>query len=253
MKIYNLLLEKEAKEVLDSLLTLDDKVYIVGGYVRDLLSKGYADDVDILISQKIYDAIINGKLKDFEIKKVGTKNTKIIYILEYKKFYIFDISILETDLKTDMLNRDFTMNALAINYKTKDLIDYVNGVEDIKNKTIRAIGNPEDVFKYDPIRMLRALRFAAKLEFKIEENTFAAIVKLKDLLKTVSPTRIHMELLKGTENNYVEYFKLLEKTGIIYLLFPEFEGMKKLMHDARGQHYNESLYQHIIDVLMKIE
>lgn len=121
----------------------------------------------------------------------------------------------------DAVRRDFTVNALYYNIRDFSVIDYVEGVADLKRGILRVIGDPESRYREDPVRMLRAVRFAAKLGFKIEENTAAPFRFLASLLTSVPPARMYEEVLKLFHGGYaLETFELLRHYGLFRHLFP---------------------------------
>jgi poly(A) polymerase len=121
----------------------------------------------------------------------------------------------------DALRRDFTVNALYYNIRDFSVMDYVGGAEDLKRGILRMIGDPETRYREDPVRMLRVIRFAAKLGFRIEERTAAPIRDLAQLLLTVPPARTFEEVLKLFHGGYaVETYELLRQYGLFQFLFP---------------------------------
>lgn len=123
--------------------------------------------------------------------------------------------------ESDALRRDFTVNALFYSIADYSVIDYTDGVQDLRQGLIRIIGDPETRFTEDPVRMVRAVRFAATLGFEIEENTYRALLELKDNVALASPARMYEEVLKlfllgEGEKNY----QLLRKTGLFGVIFP---------------------------------
>jgi len=131
-----------------------------------------------------------------------------------------------TSAREDALRRDFTINGLMFDPIREKLYDYVNGVEDIRANTIRAIGNPMERFDEDKLRLMRAVRFATRFEFQIEENTLAAIEKLASSIVEVSQERIRMELTKIiTGKNAGTGLQLLYDTGLLEHILPEVSAM----------------------------
>jgi poly(A) polymerase len=121
----------------------------------------------------------------------------------------------------DALRRDFTVNALYYNIRDFTVVDYIGGVRDLEAGILRIIGDPETRYREDPVRMLRAVRFAAKLGFRIEEKTAAPIRELAPLLATVPPARLYEEVLKLFHGGYaVKTFELLRAYGLFRYLFP---------------------------------
>jgi len=121
----------------------------------------------------------------------------------------------------DAIRRDLTVNALYYNIRDRGVMDYVGGVEDLRAGVIRVIGDPETRFREDPVRMLRAVRFAAKLSFRLDEKTAEPMQRLAPLLADVSPARMFEEVLKLFHGGYAaETFELLRQHGLFQYLFP---------------------------------
>ena len=140
----------------------------------------------------------------------------------------------ETDARQDVLRRDFTINALLLDAASLDspspashVVDHVGGLEDLRNSIVRAIGDPEQRFEEDHLRMLRAIRFAARFSFEIEPATMAAIRKLHERILRVSPERIRDELVRIlTEGAARRGFELLDASGLLNDILPEVAAMK---------------------------
>src|SRR6202041_3695804 len=127
----------------------------------------------------------------------------------------------------DVKRRDFTINALLMDSETNEVLDFVGGREDLKAGIVRAIGNPEERFREDKRRLVRAVRFAARLHYAIEAKTFHAIRKLAPEIKQVSPERIRDELTKIlTEGAARRGFELLDETRLLPEILPEIARMK---------------------------
>ena len=133
----------------------------------------------------------------------------------------------ETDVRLDVTRRDFTINALLLDPETGQVEDFVGGKADLENKVIRAIGVPERRFREDHLRMLRAVRFAARLGFDIHPDTEAAIVRLHPLIADVSAERVRDEIVRIlTEGHARRGFELLSKTHLLHMILPEVEAMQ---------------------------
>jgi poly(A) polymerase len=133
----------------------------------------------------------------------------------------------ESNPSEDVLRRDFTINALMQDPVTGEILDFVGGREDLKLRRIRAIGDPETRFREDHLRLLRAVRFAARLEFEIEERTFEAIRRLHELIRRVSAERVRDELVRILiEGGARRGFELLDATGLLNEILPEVAAMK---------------------------
>jgi len=133
----------------------------------------------------------------------------------------------ETDPRQDALRRDFTINALLLDPVSGEVLDFVNGRADLDAKLIRAIGDPERRFHEDHLRLLRAVRFAARLGFEIEPETFAAIQRLAPLIHSVSAERVRDEIARIlTEGGVRKGFELLDATGLLIEVLPEVAALK---------------------------
>jgi poly(A) polymerase len=131
------------------------------------------------------------------------------------------------DPREDVERRDFTINGLLLDPINNEILDYVGGRSDLAAKIIRAIGNPELRFAEDKLRMLRGIRFAARLEYSIDGNTFAAIQRLAGQTRQVSRERVRDELTRMlTEGHARRAFELLDSSGLLYEVLPEISAMK---------------------------
>jgi poly(A) polymerase len=133
----------------------------------------------------------------------------------------------ETDPREDAARRDFTINGMMMDPETGAVLDFVGGQTDLQARLVRAIGDPEIRFREDHLRLLRAVRFAARLQFEIEPVTFAAIRRNHSLIRTVSAERVRDELIRIlTEGGARRGFELLDATGLLADLLPEVAAMK---------------------------
>jgi len=212
-------------KAINLLETNNYEVYVVGGAVRDYLLGKTPSDYDLSTNatpEEIKQVFANYFTIDTGIKH-GTVTVmidhKLLEITTYREEegYIdfrrpSKVTFIK-NIKSDLARRDFTINAICFNRKFLDLHD---GINDLENKIIKAIGKPEERFTEDPLRILRALRFASTLDFEIEKATKNAVLKYFPLLKKVSKERINVELSKllvgkNVKQILIEYKDLLEK------------------------------------------
>lgn len=198
-------LYEDAYDIIDQLNTHGFEAYIVGGAVRDRLLDKQVNDIDIATNALPEDV---SHLFD-QVIPVGIEHGTVIVRHHHRSFEVTtyrqesaytdsrrpDQVTFVTDIKSDLSRRDFTMNAMAEG-KDHQLIDPFGGIEDLKYKRIKAVGNPFERFEEDPLRMMRALRFSAQLGFEIEMETKAAMIKLAHLIESVSIERVQVELDK---------------------------------------------------------
>jgi putative nucleotidyltransferase with HDIG domain len=219
------------------------KAYVVGGFVRDLLLNRPSKDIDIVVlgdgidfaqdfanqlPQKTDFAVFKTygtamvKTPEWEIEFVGAR--KESYVKESRK-----PDVLPGTLSDDQLRRDFTINALAISLNQEnlfELIDPFNGVEDLQNKLLRTPLLPGETFNDDPLRMMRAIRFATQLQFSIHAQTYAALSEFSDRLSIVSQERIIDEFNKILASKKPSIgLEMLYETGLLKLFFTELDAM----------------------------
>ncbi len=208
------------------------ETYLAGGSVRDLVMHKSPKDFDIATNST------PDQLMDMFPKALSVGREFGVIILPFQDFQIEiasfrsdgeyldgrrPSSVRFTSAKEDALRRDFTVNALFLDLKTSEIIDYVGGLRDIQAKTLKAVGDPIKRFTEDKLRMMRALRFSAQLNFVIEPKTFSAIQTLQHEIKVVSPERIRDELVKLFQTQSIATgLKGLFETGLINSLHPQF-------------------------------
>jgi len=241
--------------------------YVVGGFVRDLILKRPSKDIDIVCmgegmgiklaeelaatkKENAFKSIFKNfgtaqvKLDEWEVEFVGAR--KESYESHSRKPFIENGSLQE-----DQNRRDFTINAMAISLQKNDLgnlLDPFNGIEDIKKKIIRTPLDPEITFSDDPLRMMRANRFASQLGFDIYPDTFDAIIKMKDRINIVSMERVTDELNKIILSAKPSYgFKLLYFCGLLDIIFPEFVALQGAEF-VEGKGHKDNFY-HTLQVL----
>jgi tRNA nucleotidyltransferase/poly(A) polymerase len=241
------------------------KAYIVGGAVRDILLSIRPKDIDIATNVPVE------KIKElFTTYEAGTNEKFGVILVRYKEetFEVCafrkdgaytdgrrpDEVIFTQDFKEEASRRDFTINAMALNIFDFDgeIIDYFGGIEDLNNKIIRCVGNPYDRFNEDKLRMLRAIRFANKLDFKLDPDLFQAIKDMSSLIKEISAERIYDELKKmgnGRGCVFADAIVLLKKTGLLEQILPEINALENLEHNPEYHPESLDVLGHTIEAL----
>lgn len=238
--VVNEKLKKYGIEIIDKLVENGFQAFFVGGYIRDLLLKREINDIDIATDahpekvMSIFSRVIPTGLKHGTVTviidnipfEVTTFRSEGKYFDYRRPAEVFFVSSLIEDLK----RRDFTINAMAMN-KDDQIIDPFNGQAAIDNKLIIAVGSAAERFTEDPLRMLRAIRFAAQLNFKIEENTWKSILESASLIRYIANERIKIELIKTINSVNPELgINLLIKSRMINWI-NGFENVKLLNTD----------------------
>ena len=243
--------------------------YVIGGFVRDFfLKRGTAKDIDIVavgsgidLALKVSELLPN-KPKVQVFKTYGTamlryKDVEIEFVGARKESYSENSrnpDVSEGTLQDDQNRRDFTINALAlslneINYG--ELLDPFNGIEDLEHKIIKTPLNPDITYSDDPLRMMRAIRFASQLNFKIEQDSLSAISNNVHRLKIITRERIIDELNKIIASKEPSIgFLLLEKTGLLKQILPELLALKGV-EEVEGQKHKDNFY-HTLEVVDNI-
>lgn len=228
-------IDTDALKIMHRLIRKGFKAYLVGGGVRDLLLEKKPKDFDIATDatpKQIKSLFRNCRIigKRFKLAHIFFKDQKIIEVSTFRDKASENISTLSKDNiygteVTDVTRRDLTINALYYDLKTFSIIDYVGGFKDLQKKVIRLIGNANDKVVEDPVRMWRAIRHAAKCDFKIEPESKKAILENINLIKQIPIMRMHDELKKDFCSGFsYEIFKLAQKYNILDLLLPELTG-----------------------------
>ena len=253
----------------ESAASLNIDAYVIGGYVRDfILNRGTHKDIDIVaigsgisLAQEVAKRL-TGEPKVKVFKTYGTAminfdDMEIEFVGARKESYqrdsrnpIFEDGTLEDDQN----RRDFTINALALNLNKAhygNLLDPFEGVHDLEMKIIRTPQDPDITYSDDPLRMLRAIRFATQLGFTIEKESLAAIEKNKDRIKIITKERIVTELNKILEADVPSQgFLLLEETGLLSHILPELIALKGI-DEVEGQRHKDNFY-HTLEVVDNI-
>lgn len=228
--------------VTEILTTSGFQAYLVGGCVRDLITGKLPKDFDVTTNAKpeqivklftgaemkvVYENIFGTVAVIYEDEEL-TSSVRQIEITPYRQETTYSdarhpdqVSFAE-HINDDLMRRDFTMNALAYDPVSHETIDLYGGLDDIANKTIRTVGDANERFNEDALRMLRAIRFAAQIGFAVSHETLDAIVKNRELLKKVSQERIRDEFIKMIDSkNPAIAIGLMKQLGILEIVIPE--------------------------------
>jgi len=230
--------KQAATEIVRTLRQKGHSAYLVGGCVRDLLLGKEPADYDVatsatpdLVMQYFPQTYPVGAQFGVVLVEIGNKD--FVEVATFRSDVSYsdgrhpDAVRYTESAKDDVQRRDFTINGLLLDPENDQVLDYVGGQMDLKSGIVRAIGNPVRRFEEDKLRMLRAVRFAARFGYKIEDGTFAAIEGLAGEIKQVSRERVRDELLKMlTEGHARRAFELLDSTGILEYILPEITRMK---------------------------
>lgn len=248
---------------------LDIDAYVIGGFVRDfILERGTAKDIDVVavgsgieLALKVAELLPN-KPKVQIFKTYGTamlrfQEIEIEFVGARKESYTEDSrnpEVKEGSLQDDQNRRDFTINALAISLNKSsfgNLLDPFGGVADLKSKIIRTPLDPTITYSDDPLRMMRAIRFATQLNFLIEEKSLKAISRNADRLKIITRERVMVEVNKILEAPVPSIgFLHLEQTGLLEQILPELTNLKGVQ-EVEGQKHKDNFY-HTLEVVDNI-
>ncbi|PCJ23992.1 MAG: tRNA nucleotidyltransferase [Flavobacteriales bacterium] len=256
------------KIITEAAQQLNVEAYVIGGFVRDIILERPSKDIDVV-------AIGSGiDLANAVAKKIGKRTKVTIFksfgtaMLNYKEYQVEFVGarkesynrnsrkpIIENGtLEDDQNRRDFTINALAISlnqHNLGELLDPFNGIKDIESKTLRTPLDPDITYSDDPLRMLRAIRFATQLNFSINEASLKSITKNKERIKIISNERVIDEINKIILSPTPSIgFKILFDTELLEIIFPELDNLKGV-EVINGQSHKDNFY-HTIEVLDNI-
>jgi len=240
------------------------EIFAVGGYVRDLKLGKISKDIDFVV---VGDAMrfADQLKKDLHLRtlvrypRFGTFMTRYYgYTLEFvnareESYHTGSRKPVtrQADLYSDLSRRDFTINTLAMDISPQNfgrIVDVYNGIRDLERGIIRTPLDPEQTFADDPLRMIRAVRFAARLGFTIEDRTFSAIRTTRERLKIVSQERITDEFNKILQaEKPSQGMRLLDECGLLEIFFPEFNALKGV--EQKKKFHHKDVFYHTLEVL----
>lgn len=242
-----IILPEKVKYIIDTIAAAGYEAYAVGGCIRDSILGRVPDDWDITTSARpeqvkelfrrtIDTGIAHGTVTVM-LEKEGFEVTTYRIDGEYEDSRHPKEVTFTANLVEDLKRRDFTINAMAYN-ETAGLVDVFGGMEDIARKMIRCVGNAEERFTEDALRMMRAIRFSAQLGYEIEESTREAICRLASNLKAISAERIQTELVKLLMSPHPDYLRTAYETGVTGVILPEFDACMETPQDNKHHCYN---------------
>lgn len=254
-------LPKSVKEILEKFDKAGYEIYIVGGAVRDLLMGRATNDWDFTTNAAPDQIlkVVPGGLYNNDFGTVFTDNpddperpheiTTFRTEEGYEDFRHPKKVVWGKSLEEDLARRDFTINALALDKNLK-IIDLYGGQKDIDNKLVKAVGNPDERFSEDALRMMRAIRIASELGFTIEDKTFEAIKKNATLINKIAKERVKEELFKlmGSPNPY-EGILLFRDSGLMNEILPELEKCFGVEQKSPGRHHIYDVGTHLLMAL----
>lgn len=226
-----------------------DGAYIVGGSVRDMLLDRIPVDYDIAVREnpekfaRQIAANVNGR-----IVAIGKARQTIIRVVSAD--HIFDVTPINgVSIEADLMQRDFTVNAVAYSLSSGNIIDVTGGIADIENHKVRMVS--PNVFKKDPIRLFRAFRMGACLNFTIEPATMSAVRSNAALIQNAAGERIREELIRLLQTaNSFHFLKQMVTTGLLFALLPE---MKALQGCLQNRYHSHDAFQHTMTAYERLE
>lgn len=252
-------LPEKVKFIIDTIMEAGYEAYAVGGCIRDSILLRKPSDWDITTSASPY------QVKELFRRTLdtGIKHGTVTVMLDKEGFEVTTYRIdgeyedgrhpkevtFTRNLTEDLKRRDFTINAMAYNEKD-GLVDIFGGLEDIRCKMIRCVGDPVERFSEDALRMMRAVRFSAQLGYRIEEETSNAIRVLAPDLKKISAERIQTELVKLLTSPHPDYLRMAYETGITKVVLPEFDLC--MITEQKNPHHCYTVGEHTLVAMQAV-
>ena len=250
---------EKVQYIIETLINNGFEAYAVGGCVRDMILGKKPEDWDITTSAKPHE--VKGVFR--RTVDTGIVHGTVTVLLDKEHFEVTTYRLdgvyednrhprevsFTGDLSEDLRRRDFTINAMAYNH-ADGVIDLFGGTDDLQNCLIRCVGNANERFDEDALRLLRAVRFSAQLDFQIEEHTEEAIKSKAELLRNISAERIRTELTKLLVSDNPDRLRLLYRLGISKVILPELDKM--MLTEQKNIHHAYSVGEHTIKTVCTV-
>lgn len=253
-------LPKKVQMIIQNLQLHGYEAYAVGGCVRDSILARRPEDWDITTSakpeeiKKLFRRTVDTGIEHGTVTVLIGKDS--FEVTTYRIDGVYEDSrhpkevIFTNQLEEDLRRRDFTINAMAYNDEVR-LVDAFGGMKDLNHHLIRCVGNAEERFSEDALRILRAVRFSAQLDFPIEEQTAEAVKKLTPSLKNISAERIQVELVKLLTSNHPEKIQDAYNLGITKIILPEWDAMVGV--EQKTPHHKYDVAEHTLHALKNVK
>jgi len=246
---------------LQAALGTDSALHLVGGTVRDILLERAGSDIDLATS--LLPDQVRTRLEGAGIHVVptGLKHQTVTAVLDGSHYEITTFRgpgmrssggvVHGNSIEQDLIHRDFTINALAYSFQTKEIVDVLNGVQDLRREKVRTCGSPNDRFEEDPLRMLRLIRIAMELSFSIDEKSAKAAHTLAHLLEGVSVERMREEMIRILLSPEPRRgFIILAELGLLNTVLPE---MIPSVGCEQNRFHSDDVFLHTLEVIEKTE
>jgi len=254
--------ERHARTIIQTLRQRGYTAYLAGGCVRDRLLGVEAKDFDVATSARTMDV---QALFPHTIP-MGVHFGVVLVLLDNIPYEVatfradgayldgrHPMTVRFSDAREDALRRDFTINGMFLDPLTEEIIDYVGGQQDLENRTIRAIGDPAARFREDRLRMLRAVRFAARLDFRIAPETLTAIQHFAPSISDIAWERMGDEVVKSlTEGGARRAFVLFAESGLLQIILPEIAAMRGV-EQSPDFHPEGDVFMHTLSLLSQLD
>lgn len=246
---------------MDSFRTADYQIFVVGGCMRDLLLGLPTDNWDFTTNakpeeiQKLYpDSFYNNSFGTVGITADVNGSPTIFEVTTFRKESEYDDHrrpnevVWSDNIQDDLHRRDFTINAIA--YDGKEIVDPFNGQDDLKNRIVQAVGDADKRFQEDALRLLRAIRFAVRLDFQIEEKTRDSVIRNIELIKHISWERIRDEFFKILSSDRpAEGVLLMRELGLLKIILPELDACFAIDQKSPNRHHIDDVGTHLVKSL----